>query len=171
MKFKLPDWEIVLFAVINILCVGTLGFIMLLADYIPSFIPAATSDMSVSEQGGLYNGLSDFIFFIVIPAYVILKNFFPYFFFVIVYKKGKARYKNILLNIKNSPIIIMKIFSAAFICDIAMILFYYLLCSYKSGFSFDFQFLFASSIFYFITSSLFVAYLASFVMLKFKGCK
>ena len=36
MKFKPPHWEIVLFVIINILCVATLGFIMLMTDYIPS---------------------------------------------------------------------------------------------------------------------------------------
>ena len=151
MKFKLAHWEIVLFAIINILCVATLGFIMLMADYIPSFIPITESEISPSELE-LHERLSNFIFFIVLPLCIVLKNFLPYFFFVIVYKKGKVRYKNIFLKIKNSPIIMKKIFSITVICDIAMILFYYLLCSYKNGFSFDSHFLFALSIFFFAGS-------------------
>ncbi len=170
MKFKLAHWEIVLFAIINILCVATLGFIMLMADYIPSFIPITESEISPSELE-LHERLSNFIFFIVLPLCIVLKNFLPYFFFVIVYKKGKVRYKNIFLKIKNSPIIMKKIFSITVICDIAMILFYYLLCSYKNGFSFDSHFLFALSIFYFITSSLFVAYFVSFVVFRHKWDK
>ena len=114
MKFKPPHWEIVLFAIINILCVAILGFIMLMTDYIPSFVPITESEISQSELG-LHERLSDFIFFIVLPLYIVLKNFLPYFFFVIVYKKGKVRYKNIFLKIKNSPIIMKKNFAVSFL--------------------------------------------------------
>ena len=118
MKFKLPDWEIVLFIFANLICATSYILPVLLVGILFSFMDLAAMP---GDSGSIR--VFNFIFSLFTLIYLLGKNFVIWFVIFIICKFGREKYKSIAQNFKTPTKIWVFILAITAIIDILTLLY------------------------------------------------
>lgn len=164
MKLKLPHWEIISFAVLNLIYAA--GYFVAIG--IPISIIIYFLVVSKENPSSLEFNFYTVVFLISLLAlifHILFRNFYLYILTKIIFKKGDEKYKNIVIQVKQNYILQLLILSACIVLDIFFITVYIVFNILPGDSNSDFIIKTLSYIFcYYVGGGLLPAYVVTFLI-------